>query len=116
MPTGTLGACKATSCDCEKYETWQQDNAFGVGQPEDVISVPKPIEATRAEIIANMRTHHFDRQSSRCFDCEARRGSTSSTYPCGAVVPRVYVRRGTVAARRALYGSMGLALLDLPSE
>lgn len=58
----------------------------------DFIDRPVPFAGTKEERDANFRTHAFDPEEARCWDCDCRPWGASADYPCGAEVPREVVK------------------------
>ncbi len=84
--------------------------------PDGYVDVPVSLDADKETKTSNFLTHSWGGIDGRCFNCDARPGSTTSHYPCGTTPPRKLVRRGTPAAKKALLASMGAASLDQEEE
>lgn len=55
------------------------------------INTPMEFPGTPDDKWVNWATHDFDTVASRCLVCDCNSWGITSTWPCGAVIPRVTV-------------------------
>ena len=53
------------------------------------LDVPMRFAGTAEQREKNRRTHQFDYEDGRCWNCDCRSGGVYSEWPCGETVPRV---------------------------
>lgn len=76
-----------------------------------MINAPQPWPGTAEEIDANRRTHQFDAQSGRCWQCDCRPWGITAEWPCGTEPPRVEMS-GDEYARRTLPGIIAAEVMS----
>lgn len=101
------GGAPVHECECSCHGA----QGSYLDPPEGWVTIPKPMEATKAEKAEYMATHRWTPPEGRCINCDVRPGSASSQYPCGAYIPRVLVRSGSHEAKRAEMRVIGAAAL-----
>ena len=82
--------------------------------PEGYFMAPVPFPGTRREQTRNLMSHDFG-PDSKCFDCDCRFGSLTSSYPCGTNPPRQLVKADSDKGDQAMRASMGLPSIS-PEE